>query len=306
MPRLPSHRWTSRLSGVLSALSVAGSLAGLTACSGIGLGSVTVGSNVEVVDAGASGDGSATPGPKDNPTPVVDSGAASDAAHYTEETRSPLCDVSLYHCDPDKPACIYDIADGGTRLCELASTCVGATVPYAAAACRVIDNKSVCSAAIGPQGEGMACKESSDCAAELECVGSGDDSNGGVCRHYCCDLSCTAPGAFCDIESVYGAEQLVPVCTTGAPCTPLASHCPDEQTCTVVDAATAQTACATPGTAPLGADCTMAKCEKDLACITGTCQALCVVGGSSYACPSGQTCMPLTALGDGTGICTTM
>jgi hypothetical protein len=280
----------------------------LTACGGIGLGSVTVGSTVEDgADGGSASEGGAIRIPKDTQTPPADSGTSTDApTSASKYVGSPLCEVTTEGCDPDLAACIYDVADGGTPTCVVASICAGSSIPSASAACRVVETKAhvtpVCSATLGTQSEGTSCMQSSDCAAELECVGA-HDANAGTCRHYCCGLSCDAPGAFCDIEPVYGAEQLVPVCAYGQTCTPLDQSCPDEENCTIVNAATGQTACVTPGTAVLGGDCTTAKCGKDLACIDKTCKQLCT-SSSSYSCPSGESCVPLTALANGTGICT--
>jgi len=282
-------------------------LGALTACGGIGLGSVTVGEpSFDVADAGLSTEtGSASH------SNSADAGARYDAVapQVNAPAESPLCHVDTgYGCDPDQAACLFDdLADGG-GLCEPAKDCEGTTTATQAAACRVTRNdmteklQASCEG-IGQAGEGAACSQSNECAAELDCVGATTGSSG-VCRRYCCTGSCSGTDSFCDIEPVLNTGTLIPVCTSGPPCTLLGNGCPTGEYCTVVNAGMGQTACVVPGTETVGADCTAGKCGKDLACIENTCKALCDVHDAT-SCPSGQVCMPLLAFGENVGVCAT-
>jgi hypothetical protein len=280
-------------------------LPAIAACGGIGLGSVTVGgADVEanvpaptVADAGSKHFNGATP----------EAGATYDAASPGQaELGSPLCYITPYSCKPDQPACIYDDVDGG-GVCEIATDCQDASVPVQLAACRVSQPKSskspqaTCESA-GQQSEGMSCSRSSDCAADLDCVGSSSSATG-ICRRYCCDGTCLGTNTFCDIEAVISTGTLIPVCADGGPCKLLGNNCPENQYCTVVNSETGQTACVAPGAESAGADCTRGKCGENLACIDDKCKALCSLSDPS-ACPGGETCMPLVALGNDVGVCT--
>jgi hypothetical protein len=273
-------------------------------CGGIGLGSVTVG-DPSVAESDAEGHPDASPSTHYSVAP--DAGATSDAGNPAADsvTGSPLCNISAYGCDPDETACVFDDVDGG-GVCEVAKDCAKAAVPVESAACRVVEDsngrgpQSEC-APMGMQGAGMSCTQSSDCAAELDCVGDAAGSEG-VCRHYCCYATCSGHDSFCDIEPVFGTGTLIPVCAEGKPCTLLGTDCPDGKSCTVVNASTGQTACVTPGSETAGSDCTRGKCGEDLACIDSKCKSICTVDGS-YSCPTGETCTPLLALGENIGVC---
>jgi hypothetical protein len=298
MPRVSRSKRFLRVCAAAAVLA-------MTGCGGLGLGSVSVGSNVETPpeeNTPASPDAGAFEASKGYPVPSADSGADGGSA-ASPFLGSPLCGVTGTTCDPDSLACNFAVGDGSAGECKAYSVCKGsADVAQETAACRVVGMLPVC-AEIGQQAEGMSCQKGSDCAAELECVGAGvSGTNSGICRRYCCDSICSKD-SFCDIEPVFGSEQLVPVCNEVHHCTPLgASSCHGGQTCTVVEQASEETtACVTPGTALAGDDCTMQKCAADLACISGTCKTLCVMTSS---CSYGESCMPLTALGDGVGICT--
>jgi hypothetical protein len=294
-----------------------------TACEGIGLDSVMGGARVEAADAGRSADSApdsrpAAEGAEAEPSAdaaIFESAATGDAgAAGPPVLGSRLCNVMASTCKPDEQACVYAF-DGGTK-CAFGADCEDAGI--VAAACRVVDFSPVCSTEIGLGKEGSSCSQSSDCEAELECVGgwSSTSSSKGTCKHYCCDSStvcATASNdaspqkgiqAFCDLEPVFDAKpssQLVPVCTSGAACLLLGTDCSSGKSCTVVDPTTGQTACVTPGSAKLGEDCTIQKCASDLACIGGTCRQLCST--LSPSCMNDSSCTALSALGSGFGIC---
>jgi hypothetical protein len=284
-------------------------LAAVAGCGGLGLGSVSVGSSVEDPATAAGGNPDAGTGDAATNVPVVespDAGFVDAAKGASPFLGSPLCGVTVTTCDPDQLACNFDVTDSSPGECKVASVCSGSSdVSQQSAACRVVDSLPVC-AVIGPNTEGTSCMTSSDCGAELECVpasgGSGAAGDQGICRRYCCELTCPGKHSFCDIEQVLGVSQLVPVCNTStATCAPLGNDCPYGQSCTVVEEDSVETtACVAPGTGAVGTDCTTAKCGANLACISGTCQALCLMGTD---CPSPQKCMPLLGLSDGIGVC---
>ena len=295
---------------------VMGLLVALTACSGIGLGTLTVGATVGEADAGhapeaspgasTSGGGGGSAGGSGNPPTQASVDAGADAAKAPSLLGSPLCNIMPggTTCNPDEQACLYDVVpDGGadSGTCTVETICYDAGVASHPAACRVVDSAPACSTLLGHLGEGAICFGSSDCQAELECVG-GRGATQGICKRYCCVTTCTGNESFCDIEPVFDSGQLVPVCTSGRSCTPLGTDCIVGTTCTVVNAMTGQTACITPGSARIGDDCLTQNCALDLACISGTCRQLCK-GEGPYACVGGSTCMPLTALSEGIGIC---
>jgi hypothetical protein len=294
---------------ITRAWRVVGLFVVLTGCGGIGLGSFTVGTSVEETDAGHGHEASRGGGATDNSsTAPIDAGA--EVAKAPSLLGSPLCNIMPggTTCNPDELACFYDaLADGGadSGTCTVATICADASVTSHAAACRVIDSTPVCSTGLGRVAEGESCSRSSDCQAELECVGDRALSQG-VCKRYCCVATCPGSDSFCDIEPVFDADeyvsQLVPVCASGRSCTPLGADCIAGASCTVVNALTGQTACITPGGAHVGEDCLIQNCEVDLACISGTCRQLCKVVSPS-ACIGGSPCMPLTALSEGIGIC---
>jgi hypothetical protein len=292
-----------------------GLLVALTACDGIGLGTLTVGSTVAEADAGhtpeastgggGGGGGGGGSAGSYSTQPRADAGA--DAAKAPSLLGSPLCNIMPggTTCDPDEQACLYDVVpDGGadSGTCTVETICYDAGVASHPAACHVVDSAPACSTVLGHQGEGQMCVGSSDCQAELECVGVRGVDQEGICKRYCCVTTCTGSESFCDIEPEFVSGQLVPVCASGRSCTPLGTDCLVGTTCTVVNAMTGQTACITPGGARVGGDCLTQNCAVDLACISGTCRQLCKVEGP-YACLGGSTCMPLTALSEGIGIC---
>jgi hypothetical protein len=288
MTRSRLHYLPARL--VLSAL--------LAGCGGIGISSAPVGSAIEGPDGGR--DAVAW-----SPTLTVESGADAGVGTAPQDDGagmgSPLCNIGKTDCDPDQKACLYEVISGTSRssTCEFGSNCDNkVSVPVQQAACRIVDSKPACSSQLGTKKAGDSCGQSSDCEAELECVGAAGAA-GGICRHYCCDSACVGTGSFCDFEPVFGGTALVPVCTAGDSCKLLGQGCPDDQTCTVVNQSTGQTACVTFGTAGVGEQCMTQKCGADLACISGTCLQLCLSG---YSCASGESCMSQTALG-GVGFC---
>jgi hypothetical protein len=264
------------------------------------------------VSGGGDGDGATVKG-RDAGVAAVDAPTA--PATYQ---GSPLCMASGTTCDPDKPACFYDVdsgskSDAGAPLCESDKVCtVDAGVPVQVAACRVgAMSTPTCSSNFN-QGnvEGAACTGSNDCAIGYDCVGA-TDATSGTCKHYCCDPSAcgtgkasAGPAPFCDIEAVVKTGQLIPVCTTEPSCSPLSGlagcSSPDE-TCTIVNSETGQTACVTVGPGMAGSECVDQKCAANLACIGGTCSQLC---GTDDNCPTGQTCKYPSAFGAATvGLC---
>jgi hypothetical protein len=295
----------------------------LSGCSGIGLGSVAVGSDVPSFES-QGGDAATKPSQVAYPKTGADSGAGYIDAGANTAEGNPLCGITDTTCDPDVPACQL-MVDGAAPVCEPASVCdpttdgaANANVMYQTVACRpsVSTSTTMASATcapIGQQTEGQKCEASSDCAAGLECV-TNPEEQAGVCRHYCCAGTCgkdEGDSAFCDIETIYGSTQLVPVCTRATSCSPLSTatgsdSCPTGQTCTIVEESSGQaTACVTPGNAGVGQDCRTQNCMTGLACINQICQELCEPAASSSPCPGGQMCESLVSIGDGLGVCVT-
>jgi hypothetical protein len=288
----------------------------LCGCGGIGIQSEALGggSNTPAVDIAADGgvDEGSTAAPR-NESGIDAGGGGSPDAGLRPQTyeSSPLCKQIAGDCNPDIPACLYDYtADGGTcftgALCKEPKGDSGPPVDFTA--CRVGNSGMGPMCGTAPPApsnynsqstDGSACTQSSDCNIGYECVvGGGMGGSAGVCKHYCCNAS-TCTGSydgnteFCDIEPALGGE-LVPVCTSGPSCIPLAdtNKCAEGMTCTIVNSETGQTACVTTGKSEAGEDCTTSKCDANLACIGGTCLELC---NSDDQCPMGQTCTPPSA-----------
>lgn len=220
---------------------------------------------------------------------------------------SPLCTLTeLEACNPDKPACFYDVTGAApdSGVCTSGAICTpqGAGPPIAAAACRVVVGSDAgpapsCSTAF-MQGRDTSCTTSADCDVGDECVGGASSAKLGTCKPYCCDgpSSCTSSNSFCDIEPVFHGINLVPVCAAGEPCTPFGSGCATGEFCTLVNEATGQTACVTPGSALTGKACTTEKCAANLACISDICRELCKLSLPGQ-CPANQTCIASSLLG---------
>lgn len=282
-----------------SALTVAGCNVGLTAPNST-QSSDTVGAAVNL-DAGP-----------DSVTVMPESGSLDAGSNTTvvpspalATSGSPLCNTAVLGlgCDPDKPACVFD-ADAGpdSGVCTRGAVCSPqlAGPAIATAACRVVAGFSKpspsCSTAFGSGREGDRCTNSADCDIDFECIG---DSTLGTCKRYCCDgpTSCTDSDSYCDIEALFHGINLVPVCTFGVACTPFTTECSAGETCTLVNEATGQTACVTPGPASVGMACTTEKCQENLACISDTCQQLCKLSVPGQCSAPSQTCIASSLFG---------
>jgi hypothetical protein len=261
---------------------------------------------------------------------------------------SPLCgmraagDASVA-CDPDDGTCTsYRISeDAGAPAADAEPLAdaggVGAMEDAAPTTlgCHVVTHKleaGVASVAPSctPAGTGTAespCSASNDCAPGFECVldesrlpSDGASVGPGVCRHYCCDNTCSGAHAFCDKETVVGGLAAVPVCVTRSPspavdggvtCQLLEdSTCGGSFDCQVVNADTGQVACVAAGTATAGQSCELTNCAKGLSCVAGyfpdrSCAQLCDLDNND--CPSGQYCAANAALSSTNarvGVCT--
>jgi hypothetical protein len=135
------------------------------------------------------------------------------------------------------------------------------------------------------------CEDTSNCGASLGCVRMGSEV--AVCRPYCCgDIEACAPGSYCTLGSmaddVVNAEPIqIPVCVPATPCTLLDdTTCPPGRTCTLVRT-DGTTSCIDPGIGKQGDAC---PCSAGHVCVlsSGTCRALCHVGGSD--CPKDMLC----------------
>ena len=272
-------------------------------------------------------------------TTNADAGAAGPI-FFTE--GSPLCkivqsDDGVFPCDPDAPSCAaYRGAAGvagadastpaaadaaGSGVGSLADA--GVVLPTACRVTAVRGDAGTSSAAPMCQVAGLGtaespCYASTDCEAGFECVVSaakvaGTATNGGVCRHYCCNNVCAEAHAFCDIETTVGEDVAVPVCVAhGSSCQLLndATCGLAGLTCQVVNDTTGEVACVTPGVAKAGESCETEKCAAGLSCIAGTfpnrqCAQLC--NHSNDDCPAGESCTSNTALSDintQVGVCT--
>jgi hypothetical protein len=137
----------------------------------------------------------------------------------------------------------------------------------------------------------------------------GAQGSTGVCRRYCCDNICSGAGAFCDKETTVSGAVAVPVCVTrawegadaGVACELLddTSCGGSGLSCQLVDTATGQVACVTPGTATAGQSCELANCASGFSCVVGyfparRCAQLCDVENGN--CSKGETCTANAAL----------
>ncbi|MDP8998660.1 MAG: hypothetical protein M3O46_00950 [Myxococcota bacterium] len=242
------------------------------------------------------------------------SGAAADAPPFATASAStlgsPLCNAAVWMgCYPDDPTV--------AKACSLAPDggVYSASAGYdnVALACHVervkngSDVKPVCTAAGGAT-DGMACRDSVDCAPGYECVGDR------TCRHYCCAGSCSRQDEFCDIQPTASDLTLtVPVCMTIRSCGLLdqptdAGSCPRNQTCAVVDENGA-TSCVVAGQGKPGDSCDTDHCARWLTCV-GTsghrrCYELCHTMAKPSECSAKETCtggLPLFPV-PGIGIC---
>jgi hypothetical protein len=280
----------------------------LWACSFSGVISDNRTENPTVVDAAVDTGGNSPPQESGVNIPVMTSGI--DAAAASATKGSPLCNASTtLGCYPDNTtsaeSCPLDAGiaslDGG--------------VHDASIACRVtadpdgLNAQPICARA-GANAAGQACTDSSECAAQLECVSRSDGTS--ACEPYCCSGTCASANDFCDVASVVSATQTatkVPVCVPIMHCQLLANGilsgaCPSGETCSIVrdDGATS---CEEIGEAKAGNDCDDVHCAAGLACIgvpgNRRCFQLCTTSGVE-PCTAPQKCqggMPLFPLGYG-------
>jgi hypothetical protein len=203
-----------------------------------------------------------------------------DAAALPYE-GSPLCNASKSHgtCYPDdvpeSASCGADAGDAASYACRVRVDS-GTAQPICAAA--------------GAGKDGDPCQKGSDCAAGLDCVGTGQ------CRRYCCDNDCgissTRP-QFCDIQPLADAANMkVPVCIGVKSCELLvAGHCATGETCAVVKP-DGTTSCVAVGAAKAGESCDREHCGAGLVCLGApgkrSCYQLCHTDKSE--CPVGLKC----------------
>jgi hypothetical protein len=281
----------------------------LSACSFSGVISNTNYENPTVVDAAVDASGGSTQLDTgvNIPAPTLDAAAASAMK------GNPLCNASTTNgCYPDNATAAESCPlDAGVAP-------VDAGIHDAAIACRVtadpdgLNAKPICARA-GAKTTGEACTDSSDCAAQLECVARGNGTS--ACEPYCCSGTCANPNDFCDVAPVVSATQTatkVPVCVPIMHCELLAGGvlsgaCPVGETCSIVrdDGATS---CEEIGEAKAGEDCDDVHCAAGLTCIgvpgSRRCFQLCTSVGVE-SCTAPQKCqggMPLFPVGY--GVCT--
>jgi hypothetical protein len=267
--------------------------------------SLAIGNDLQAGDAGSQGlngrDGAASD------DAAFDGGgidATLDSPSTSAFQGNPLCHASraIGACYPDDP-----ITPMTVTACN---TDGGENDAGGGLACHVAPNGSppVCLAA-GPGMDGDACKVPTDCAAGLECVGSG------TCRPYCCSglVKCAAgddaggAGEFCDIQQAAGpTDTKVPVCMPIRSCSLLGqltdvdaggSHCGTDETCAVVRGDDGATSCVAIGKAMAGDPCDTQHCAAGLVCLGTTqrkCYQLCLTQVSAAppapSCPAGMTC----------------
>ena len=235
------------------------------------------------------------PAPEGGPR---DAGGAADAA-VKATVGSPLCRRTASDCNPD---------DGYSSSCTVADAGDAESDPQSCRVSRTLGSSPVCA----PSGKGVdgdVCSSPSECAAGFDCVDSG--ANQLRCRHYCCEESCSAPGAnnrkmYCGIGTAMGTK--IPVCMPVTSCALMtAGSCQSFETCSIVrDDGT--TSCIQVGPQRVGEACDRDNCAAGLACIGSAgaqkCYKLCRESAAED-CESGERCVggpPLFKDG-GFGLC---
>ena len=237
-------------------------------------------------------------------SPEDDGGGGGDGGVAPLQQNNVLCAVTTT-CDPDTAemaSSCHLAPDGGTYDPSAdydADTLACRVQPAMSVASDGVGLPTACSVA-GSGAAGAMCTQPTDCAATLDCVGTG------TCRQYCCagNGQC-GPQDFCDIQPLAAATTTkVPVCmpivTPGCslqsalpnPAASATPSCPKGQTCAIVRE-DGTTGCVEAGDKTAGEPCNTDHCAEGLVCLGALnarlCYALCITTESGE-CPSPMTC----------------